>query len=147
VRLIYSRKRSTFLNFGQVIFGKNTRIHKGFGIEVGGLLSIGSNSFINPNCVIMCRERIEIGEGCAISWNFTAMDNDSHYLAGSKATAPIMIEDHVWIGANVTVLKGVTIGRGAVVAAQAVVTKNVPPFSLVAGNPAKVIREQVEWKI
>ncbi|QHT72151.1 acyltransferase [Rhodocytophaga rosea] len=108
---------------------------------------MGNNSYINPNCIIICQEKIEIGNECAISWNFTAMDTDLHHITGSPLTAPIIIEDNVWIGANVTVLKGVRIGKGAVIAAQAVVTKNVPPHSLVAGNPAKLIREQVEWKM
>ncbi len=55
--------------------------------------------------------------------------------------APIVIADKVWLGMNVTVLKGVTIGEGSVVAAGSIVTKNVPPWTLVAGNPARIIRE------
>ena len=55
-----------------------------------------------------------------------------------------MIEDDVWIGANAIVLKGVTIGEGSIIAAGAVVTKNVPAYSLVGGNPAKVIREGIK---
>nr|WP_197901559.1 acyltransferase [Rhodocytophaga rosea] len=147
VQWTYTGKRSAFLNHGQVYLGKNTRIHKGLGIQVNGVFSMGNNSYINPNCIIICQEKIEIGNECAISWNFTAMDTDLHHITGSPLTAPIIIEDNVWIGANVTVLKGVRIGKGAVIAAQAVVTKNVPPHSLVAGNPAKLIREQVEWKM
>lgn len=60
-------------------------------------------------------------------------------------SAPIVIGDHVWIGMNVIVLKGVTIGEGAVVSAGSVVTKDVPPHSLVAGVPAKVVKTDVEW--
>jgi acetyltransferase-like isoleucine patch superfamily enzyme len=59
-----------------------------------------------------------------------------------KRSQGITIEDDVWVGANATILKGVTIGRGAVIAAAAVVTKHVPPFSIVAGTPARVVRER-----
>ena len=60
---------------------------------------------------------------------------------------PIIIEDHVWIGANATILPGVTVGYGAIVAAGAVVKNNVPPKCLVAGIPARIIRENVEWSM
>jgi len=60
-------------------------------------------------------------------------------------TAPIVIEDHVWIGANAIVLQGVTIGQNSIVAAGAVVTKDVRPNTLVAGNPAQVLRDHVTW--
>ena len=56
-------------------------------------------------------------------------------------SAPIVIEDNVWIGEYATILKGVTIGKGAVVASHAVVTKDVPPYTIVAGNPARVVKE------
>ena len=60
-------------------------------------------------------------------------------------TAPIVIGDHVWIGMNVIVLKGVTIGEGSIVAAGSVVNKDVPPHCLVAGVPAKVVKTDVTW--
>ena len=59
--------------------------------------------------------------------------------------APIVIQDHVWLGMNVIVLKGVTIGEGAIVAAGSIVTKDVPPHCLVAGVPAKVVKTDVTW--
>ena len=61
-------------------------------------------------------------------------------------TQPVFIGNHVWIGTNVTILKGVTIGDGAIIAAGSVVTKSVPSKCLAAGVPAKVIKENVEWK-
>jgi acetyltransferase-like isoleucine patch superfamily enzyme len=96
-----------------------------------------------------------------VSWGVTIVDHDSHNLnwelrqsdvrqwaQGRKdwtnvPHAPVVIADKAWIGFNVTVLKGVTIGEGAVVAACAVVTKDIPPYSLAGGNPAQVIRKLV----
>ena len=63
-----------------------------------------------------------------------------------EITKPIIIGDHVWIGKNALILKGVTIGNGAIVAAGSVVVKDVSAKTLVAGNPAKVIKDNVEWK-
>jgi maltose O-acetyltransferase len=66
---------------------------------------------------------------------------DGHPLSkGNVMVAPIIIEDHVWISYNVCILKGVTIGKGAIIGAGSVVTKDVPPFTVYAGNPAKFIR-------
>ena len=75
----------------------------------------------------------------------TIIDDDGHGIGLPPYSAPIIIEDEVWIGCNVTVLKGVTIGKGSVVAAGAVVTKSCPPHSLLAGVPAKIIKQEVQW--
>lgn len=119
-----------------------------FGADVqlfeGGHLELG-NSFINSDCKIRCFDSITIGDGCAISHDFTCLDSNAHMLDGSRGTAPVRIGNHVWIGTRVTVLPGVAIGDGAVVAAGSVVTKDVPAGSLVAGSPARVIKEHVEW--
>lgn len=109
-----------------------------------GKLIIG-NSFINSNCKIRCHDKILIGNGCAISHDFTVMDSDAHYLFGEKNTKVVEIEDNVWIGTRVTILSGVTVGEGSVIAAGSVVKDNVPKYSLVAGVPAKVIKRNVEW--
>ena len=75
------------------------------------------------------------------------MDRDYHStLQESEVLRPITIGNNVWIGCRAIILKGVTIGEGAVVAAGAVVTKDVAPFMLVAGNPARVIREVKGWR-
>lgn len=109
-------------------------------------LRLGADSFINSDCKIRCHHLIEIGKGCFISHDFTAMDSNAHYLNEDKGTVPIKIEDNVWIGTRVTILPGVTIGKGAVVAAGAVVTKDVPPASLVGGVPAYVIKDSITWR-
>lgn len=111
----------------------------------GASLNLG-NSFINSDAKIRCHNSITIGDGCAISHDFTIMDSDAHHLNDSNNTAPVIIGDHVWIGTRVTILKGVHIGDGAVIAAGSIVTKSVPSNCLVAGNPAKVIKDNIKWK-
>lgn len=108
---------------------------------------IGSG-YANHGARIHCSNHIKIGYDVCIGNDVDIKDNDGHDVIGSSkpASLPIVIEDHVWIGARVTVLKGVTIGEGAVVAAGAMVTKDVPPHTMVAGVPARVVKENVSWK-
>ena len=111
----------------------------------GATLNLG-NSFINSDAKIRCHKSISIGDGCAISHDFTVMDSNAHYIDGDNKTLPVVIKDNVWIGTRVTILSGVTVGEGAVIAAGAVVTKDVPPHTVVGGNPARVIKENVKWE-
>lgn len=131
---------------GWVILGPGVQTVVGPGAE----LSIGGNTFFTANTEILCRERIEVGSDCAIAWRVLIMDSDSHVLTiGGEtrpATRPIRIGDHVWIAAGVTILKGVTVGDGAVVAAGSLVRSDVPAGALVAGVPARVLHERVEWQ-
>lgn len=110
-------------------------------------LVLGKDSFINNSCKIRCHKRIEIGDGCAISHDFTIMDSDAHELNGEREKLPIRIGNHVWIGTRVTILKGVNIGDGAVIAAGSLVVSDVPAGALVGGVPAHIIREEVEWRL
>lgn len=110
-------------------------------------LNLGRGSFINSDCKIRVHKSITIGDDCAISHDFTIMDSDAHKISG-KDNHPqeVVIGNHVWIGTRVTVLKGVHIGDGAIIAAGAVVTKDVPPKALVGGVPARIIEENIEWE-
>lgn len=97
---------------------------------------IGTNTTINVNCIISCREKIIIGQNVMVGPNTTFYDCDHVYRteynmssAGYK-TAPIVIGDNVWIGAQVSILKGVTIGKGSVIAAGSIVNKDVPANSI-----------------
>jgi len=124
------------------------KLYQGASIYVApkAKLVINGFGFMNTNSTLNCFDYIELGNDCAIADNVTISDSDNHSINNKKITAPIIIKDHVWIGKNAIILKGVTIGAGAVVAAGAVVTKDVPPYTLVAGIPAKVIKENIQWK-
>lgn len=113
----------------------------------GSHLELGSG-FVNSNLILRCTKEIVIGDNVAISHNVTIMDSDAHEIirAGYEKTQPIVIGNHVWIGSGAMVLKGVEIGNGAIVAAGAVVTRSVPENCMVAGVPAQVIREGVQWR-
>lgn len=106
----------------------------------------GQKGYINTGTRINCFMQIEIGDDCGIGDHVTIMDSDHHSIDGAISSAPIFIGDHVWIGNNSMVLKGVKIGDGAVVAAGSVVTKDVPAHCLVGGVPAKVIKTNISWK-
>ena len=113
------------------------------------VLEIGHKSYINHDSEIRCRERITIGNNVSIAYNVLIQDSDYHTTYDDNGnpkpqTFPIVIEDNVWIGANVIILKGVTIGEGSIVAAGSVVTKSIPSYSLAGGNPARIIKQNIK---
>jgi acetyltransferase-like isoleucine patch superfamily enzyme len=114
--------------------------------QPGAEIISGDRTYINRRTEIMSKNSVKIGNGCAISWDVVISDTDYHEIEGTSSTNPIVIGDEVWIGCKSTILKGVTIGNGAVVAAGSVVTKDVDPHTLVAGIPAKAIKWDVRWK-
>lgn len=123
----------------------------------GGVVRIGSRTFIGCSTII-CATQIDIGDDVLISFGVTIVDHDSHsilfeerkndvlmWMDGRKdwtnvKSTQVVVRDKVWIGMHAIILEGVTIGEGAVVGAGSVVTRDVAPFTLVAGNPAKFIR-------
>ena len=108
-----------------------------------GKLIIGDNTFINVGTIISARFEVKIGKNVQIAPGVIIMDSDFHGVEDREAedlATPITIGDNVWLATRAIVLKGVTIGEGSTIAAGAVVTKDVPPFSLAAGVPAKVIK-------
>lgn len=117
-------------------------------LDPGATLELASG-FLNARSTIACFHHITIGEGVIIAENVTIRDSDSHTIEGARQNADpaIHIGDHVWIGLNATILKGVRIGAGAVIAAGAVVTRDIPANALAGGVPARVIRENVVWHV
>lgn len=108
-------------------------------------ISIGDGTHLGPRTEVRCRERIDIGARCRISWDVQITDTDFHQLEGAVVTVPVVIGDDVWIGMRVTILKGVHVGSGAVITAGSVVVSDVVGGCLVAGVPAKVVRSEVRW--
>ena len=114
-------------------------------------IEIGDDVYIGFRTIFSCAERITIGNRVLMAQGVQIYDNNNHPMdpeARAKnepvepaGVDPVAIEDDVWLGSNATVMRGVTVGYGSVVAAGAVVVKDVPPMSVAAGNPAKIVRE------
>lgn len=119
-------------------------------LDDGHLTLRGGETFTSGKNMIICKQSVTIGKACAIAWGVTITDHDFHKLyedgVQRTETSPVVIGDNVWLGMNATILKGVTIGDGAVVAAGAVVSRDVPSNTIVAGNPAKVVKEGIEFR-
>lgn len=112
-------------------------------VSQNAFISIGSHSFINTGSILSARYSISIGKNCQIANQVIIMDSDFHGVEDreqQEKPSPIIIEDDAWIATRATILKGVRIGKGAVVAAGAVVTKDVAAYSMVAGVPAKFVK-------
>lgn len=144
-----------------VQIGKAAHVYSSSIFDVGphGRVHIGEYAMLN-GARLICEARIEIGAYAAISWNVVLMDSyrvpldpvqrrellvraghPAHALTDPAAPArAIRLEDNVWLGFDVCVLPGVTIGEGSVVGARSVVCTDVPPYTVVAGNPARVVR-------
>ena len=109
-----------------------------------GRIRIGDRVFVNSGVIIMSVLEVTIGDDVAIANEAYIMDTDSHGVEGRPVkNAPVRIGSGSWIGARAIILPGVTIGRRCLVAAGAVVSRDVPDDTLVAGNPARAIRELV----
>lgn len=127
------------------LFGDNIGEHSYVAAPLNGAaiehLKIGNNVFINANLLAMSRGSITIEDDVQIAGNVSLLSNN-HDLYDRQVLLckPIVIRKGAWIGANVVVLAGVEIGKHAVVGAGSVVTKDVPDYSVVVGNPAKVIK-------
>ncbi len=165
--------RVSVLNSGNkenIIIGNHGYISASFQCLCGGKIKVGDHIYIGSGTVFQAKESIEIGDNVIISNDVLVVDNNSHptsptfrlemsscanYMQDERWTwkyadsKPIRIEDNVWIGKNAVIMKGVTVGKGAIVALRAVVTHDVPPYAIVAGNPARVVKtiQEPEAKI
>ena len=117
----------------------------------GGRLTIGHGTNVNGlGTRLLCAQEVTIGAHCTFSWDVQVLDNDFHAITvdgvACPSVAPVRIGDRVWVGTRAVVLKGVTVGDGAVVAAGAVVTSDVPAGAVVAGVPARVVGHADSWR-
>lgn len=131
---------------GTVQIWRGAQIH----VMEGGRLELGDKDIFNEGSRVICCKSIHFGESSGLSWNATVLDSDLHPIAVGgewvQQEMPVHIGDRVFLGAGATVLKGVRIGDGSVVAASALVNKDVPPRCLVGGNPARIIYKEVDWR-
>ena len=147
-------------NKENIKIGINSNIKGRIEVQDNGKIHIGDYFYIGQNSVVGAVEKINIGNCVIISNDVRIYDNNNHPTSPKfrekmsmngysndnwswrwADRAPVVIEDNVWIGQYSSILKGVTIGKGSIVATRAVVTKDVPPYSIVAGNPAKVVKK------
>ncbi|WP_277425577.1 DapH/DapD/GlmU-related protein [Pseudomonas synxantha] len=130
--------------------GQYCRIEAANGKEGKKTLTIGSHVEINDACHIAALDSITIGNNVLIASQVYITDHDHGEITKEELLihpnqrklvyAPVVIEDDVWIGEKVAILKGVTVGKGSVIGAGAVVTKDVPPYSVAAGIPARILK-------
>jgi acetyltransferase-like isoleucine patch superfamily enzyme len=131
------------INRGGLVEIGNCGLFPGVRMECwkGAVVRIGSGTYLNRNTEIVAATSVVIGRDCKIAHDVLIMDTDQHPVGTEGLrNVPVEIGDRVWLGARVIVLKGVTIGHDSVIGAGAVVTKSVPPHSLVVGSAARVIR-------
>lgn len=137
-----------------VAIGPDCVIHDGVAFKVDGPYSdakriiLGRNVLVGENCEFNVQDRVVIGDGCLIAAGCRFIDNNHGTADGSEIRqqpnqkAPIIIENDCWLGANVIVLSGVHLGRGVIVGAGAVVTRDLPEYAVAAGVPARLIRSR-----
>lgn len=131
------------------------KLHPGtvFTVKRGATLIIGSDENkeveMQHNVQIIVAQKIAINSGCILSWNIYITDSTIHAIGNPPRLEiePVLIEENVWISANAKIMKGVQIGAHSVVGIDSLVTKSVPPNCLVAGIPAKTIKNNITWAI
>lgn len=137
---------------GNVSVGNETIIHDySMAIAYGGFIKIGNNCTVNPFSILYGHGGLTIGNGVRIAAHTVIVSSDHIYSDVSKPIyqqgvikLPIVIEDDVWIGSGAKILGGVTVGTGSVVGAGAVVTRDIPPYSIAVGVPAKVVKKRAD---
>jgi acetyltransferase-like isoleucine patch superfamily enzyme len=132
---------------GKVTVGRGCVLDRGMSIECRGTLTIGAGTIAGHHCTIGVVDRVEIGENCLIAEMVSIRDHDHRFenpdvpiRRQGFVSAPVIIGKNVWLGAKVTVLKGVRIGDNCIIGANAVVTKDIPANAVAVGVPAKVVR-------
>lgn len=142
-----------------LVIGTQSNIEASLVLEqASARIVIGSRTHVGGGTIVAAASQIEIGDDVLIAFDAVIVDHNSHslkfrerrndvsdWIQGKKdwsavAIAPVKISNKAWIGMRAIVLKGVTIGEGAIVGAGSVVTRDVPPWTIVGGNPARVIR-------
>lgn len=158
-RLQYVKLRQGFPYFYgnlHIYMGDNVTVHSRATFSAGKIFNaptfrVGNNTYLGPGLSVGVAKEVSIGSFCHIGSNVVLTDNDGHPLDPIRRTnnepveikdiSPVLLENNVWVGEGATVLKGVTIGKSSIVASRSVVVRSIEPFSIVAGNPARVIKK------
>ena len=138
--------RKLFYKLSGISIGKNSSFHWRARFNCPYRLRIGKNTIIGNDAMLDARRGIKIGDNVSLSmgvWIWTLQHDPQDSFYGVEG-GPVTIEDYAWISCRVVILPGVTVGRGAVVSAGAVVTSDVPAFTIVGGVPAKVIGQRTD---
>lgn len=142
-------------NNNTLIIMKYARIHNSeFVLDKGDcIICIGMESSAEKAlfAAVEQESQITIGTDCMLSTDVEIRTSDSHKILDDEGNrvnfkGDIVVEDHVWIGAHASILKGVTLGSGSIIGFGSVVTKNIPANSIAAGNPAKIVKEKIWWE-
>jgi acetyltransferase-like isoleucine patch superfamily enzyme len=143
----WRRSRGVWTVTGEVVFEGAALVSHGAKLSVEGKLVLGDDVRINAEACILCEREISIGARSWISWHTMIMDTDSHSISGGDPAEAISIGEHVLVGAGATILKGVHLPDGAIVAASSCVTRSIRAAErdVVAGNPARVVRSDATW--
>jgi len=150
-KLVSVNQKPLIINQGVIHLGDEVRIWSNINktkifVDKGGTLTVGRNSRIN-GVHISVSQQVQIGNNVRIAPYCIIIDNDYHkiddHFSDEGTRQPIIIEDDVWITMNCMIMKGVRIGKGAVIAAGAVVTRDVAPYTVVGGVPARLIKKMV----
>lgn len=148
----YRRARSVWQVNGQVAFDGPARLGHGFKLSCAGRVRFGAGFVLQAESQIVCREEITFGSDCLLSWDVLVLDSDFHEItvsgaAPSAVQVPVRIGERVWIGARSTVLKGVSIADGTIVAAGSLVVSSSDERDvLLGGHPAVKLRSGVGWR-
>jgi acetyltransferase-like isoleucine patch superfamily enzyme len=136
---------------GVVEFGEGCVLDRDLTVECDGVIRVGNRTIFGHHCTVAARSSVVIGEDCLIAEMVSIRDHDHRFerldlttREQGEVVAPVRIGRNVWLGAKVTVSKGVAIGDNAIVGANAVVTHDIPPNAIAAGVPARIIRMRGE---
>ena len=135
------------LGKAKIYLGNRVAIRDNVVVGGNGILEIGDRTVVNESTILTCMERVKIGRDCMLAPFVYILDVDHEFGAKELPMsqqgyniAPVVIGNDVWVGTHCIITKGVTIGDGAVIAANSVVNKDVPPYTIVGGTPAKILK-------